>query len=103
MHKMNALLVSMTANNIYRKNGSTDWRQRPECSHILSQLQTFMIKPTFTENELNLIDDVIGRKFDILYNIFIKSKPNCIIRMNNENTDNGNIIELILKLICILK
>ncbi|CAG2166883.1 unnamed protein product [Oppiella nova] len=30
MTKMNALLVSMAVNK-YRKNGSTDWRQRPEC------------------------------------------------------------------------
>ena len=40
---MSQLLVSMAVNK-YRRNGSTDWRQRPECSHILSQLQTFMIK-----------------------------------------------------------
>ena len=41
MHTMNALLVSMSV-NMYSQNGSTDWRQRPECSHILSQLQTFI-------------------------------------------------------------
>ena len=90
MHKMNALMVSMSV-NMYSQNGSTDWRQRPECSHILSQLQTFMTnKPIIGENEFKLyFDAIIDRKCDILYKILMRSKPYCIIRMSNENITNG--------------
>ena len=90
MHKINALLVSMSVNN-YRKNGSTDWRQRPECSHILSQLQTFMTnKPIIGVKEFNsVLNTIIRRKCDIFYNLYIDSKPFCIIHMNNGNITNG--------------
>ena len=74
-----------------RKNGSTDWRQRPECSHILSQLQTFMTnKPIIGDKEFNSVfDAMIDRKCNILYEILKRSKPHCIIRMSNENITNG--------------
>jgi hypothetical protein len=90
MHKMNALLVSMSV-NMYSQNGSTDWRQRPECSHILSQLQTFMTnKPIIGDKEFNSVfDAMIDRKCDILYKILMRSRPYCIIRMSNENITNG--------------
>ena len=88
MSKMNALLVSMSV-NMYSQNGSTDWRQRPECSHILSQLQTICIKPVIQENECKLLETFIDRNCDILYKIFVKSRPNCVIRMANENLPIG--------------
>ena len=90
MHKMNALLVSMSVNK-YRKNGSTDWRQRPECSHILSQLQTFFTnKPIIGDKEFNsLLCSMIDGKCDILYKLFMKSKPFCIIHMTDGNITNG--------------
>ena len=84
---MNALLVSMAVNK-YRKKGSTDWRQRPECSHILSQLQTFMTnKPIFGENEWKLITTKINDK--TIWKLFLKSKPFCFIRNNNQETSFG--------------
>ena len=81
MTKINALLVSMAVNE-YRKNGSTDWRQRPECSHILSQLQTIIINKRFDENEWNLIETNINN--NTLWKIFLRSKPFCFIRRNNQ-------------------
>src|SRR6202000_233952 len=90
MHKMNALLVSMAVNK-YRKNGSTDWRQRPECSHILSQLKTFMTnKPIIGDKEFNSVfDAMFEKKCDILYEILMRSEPYCIIRMSNEYITKG--------------
>jgi len=90
MIKMNALLVSMSVNK-YRENGSTDWRQRPECSHILSQLQTFMTnKPIIEDKEFNLLlNTIIDRKSHIFYILFRESKPFWIIFMTNENIING--------------
>ena len=77
--------------NKNRKNGLKDWRERPECSHILSQLQTFMTnKPIIGENEFKLyFDAIIDRKCNILYKILMRSKPYCIIGMSNENITNG--------------
>ena len=90
MHKMNALLVSMSV-NMDSQNGSTDWRQRPECSHILSQFQTFMTnKPIIGDKEFKLyFDAMIDIKCYILYEILMRSEPHCIIRMSNENITNG--------------
>ena len=90
MHKMNALLVSMSVNT-YSQNGSTDWRQRPECSHILSQLQTFMTnKPIIGDKEFKLyFDAIIDRKCNIFYVLLMRSKPYCIIGMSNENITYG--------------
>ena len=90
MNKMNELLVSMAVNQ-YSQNGSTDWRQRPECSHILSQLQTFMTnKPIIRDKEFKLyFDAIIDTKCNILYKILMRSEPYCIIWMSNENITNG--------------
>ena len=90
MHKLSALLVSMAVNK-YRKNGSTDWRQRPECSHILSQLQTFMTnKPIIGDKEFNsVLNTIIDRKCDIFYKLFMESNPFCIIHMTDGNITNG--------------
>ena len=87
---MNALLVSMSVNK-YRKNGSTDWRQRPECSHILSQLQTFMTnKPIIGDKEFNsVLDAMIDGKCDSFFKLFINSKPFCVIHRTDGNITNG--------------
>ena len=62
MLKMNTLFVSMAVNK-YRENGSTDWKQRPECPHILSKLQTFMTnKPIVDENEWKLVEKTFKTK-----------------------------------------
>ena len=95
MHKMNALLVSMSANNIYRKNGLTDWKQRPECSHILSQLQTFMTnKPIIGENEWKLITTNIND--NKIWKIFLRSKLCCFLR-SNQKTSLGLYLNKILR------
>ena len=65
MTQMNALLVSMSVNK-YRRNGSTDWTQRPECSDILSQL--FMAnKPIIQENYLTSLDSRVVIIFFITF------------------------------------
>ena len=90
---MNALLVSMSI-NMYSQNGSTDWRQRPECSHILSQLQTFMTnKPIIGDKEFNsVLNTIVDDQHNIYYKLFMKSKPFCIIHRNNANITDGNNI-----------
>jgi len=89
MDKMNALLVSMSV-NMYSQNGSTDWRQRPECSHILSQLQTFMTnKPIIGDKEFNsLFYPMIDRKCNILFKLFIESKKKTV----TDPTYNGHLL-----------
>jgi len=92
MIKMNALLVSMSV-NMYSQNGSTDWRQRPECSHILSQLQTFMINERkIYQNEFKLFcERIIERQCDVIYKLFMNLKPFCEIRMSNIKTGTFNL------------
>ena len=96
MHKVNVLLVSMAVNK-YRKNGSTDWRQRPECSHILSQLQTFITnKPIIRENELKLI--ITNLNDNTIWKLFLRSKPFCFIRSNNQKTSLGLYLKKTIKI-----
>ena len=67
------LLLTMSANE-YSENGSRDWKQRPECLHILSKINDLSIEYIIGENDL-FFEAMMRNKYNMFLQYYFRCQP----------------------------